>query len=100
MEYEHGQNGLAAEHTNEELSWSRSTPVAEDQVRACFKLPVAAKPTGGKSMTQADVAWRALLWILGLNFVPLIFNFTGTIFWLVVGLVALFLPMMLSSNKK
>jgi hypothetical protein len=100
-EYEHGQNGLAAEHTNEELTWSRSSPVAEDQVRTWFGLSKPAPTaTEGKPLAQSDVAWRALLWILGLNFIPLIFNFTATLFLVATGLVALFLPMLLASDKK
>ncbi len=100
-EYEHGQNGLAAEYTDEELSWSRSSPVAQDQVLSWFGLakPAEAK-TDKKALSHSDIAWRALLWILGLNVIPLIFNFTGTIFLVAVGLVALFLPMMLSPDKK
>lgn len=100
-EYEHGQNGLAAEYTPDELTWSRSSPVAEDQVRTWFGLAKpAAKAAAGKSLTNSDIAWRALLWILGLNFIPLVFNFTATIFLLAAGLVALFLPMMLAPEKK
>ncbi len=101
-EYEHGQNGLAAEHTNEELSWSRSSPVADDQVRAWFQLarPAADKAAPKRELGQSDIAWRALLWILGLNFIPLLFNFFGTVFWMVLGVLALFLPTMLFRPKK
>jgi hypothetical protein len=100
-EYEHGQNGLAAEHTKDELTWSRSSPVAEDQVRAWFGLAKpASTAAAGKPLAQSDIAWRTLLWILGLNFIPLIFNFTMTLFVIAAGLVALFLPMLLASDKK
>lgn len=102
-EYEHGQNGLAAEYTEEELSWSRSSPVANDQIRTWFKLagPAAATKAADKGpLSQSDIAWRALLWILGLNFIPLIFNFFGTTFWMVLGILALFLPALLFPSKK
>ncbi|MGH8853854.1 MAG: DUF4178 domain-containing protein, partial [Telluria sp.] len=101
-EYEHGQNGLAAEHTNEELTWSRSTPVAHDQVRAWFKLPTdtrAPKAAAGP-MSGRDIAWKALVWIFGLNFIPLIFNFGATLAWMLVGTVALFLPLLLAQDNK
>ncbi|MEX5748694.1 DUF4178 domain-containing protein [Massilia sp. X63] len=100
-EYEHGQNGLAAEYTQEELTWSRSSPVADDQVRAWFQLPAAgAAKNAREPMRQRDIAWKALLWILGLNFIPLLFNFTATFFLIALGLVALFLPMMLAPDKQ
>jgi len=101
-EYEHGQNGLAAEHTDEELSWSRSSPVADDQIRTWFKLarPAQAKAAAKGPLSQSDIAWRALLWILGLNFIPLIFNFFGTTLWMVLGILALFLPALLFKSKK
>lgn len=100
-EYEHGQNGLAAEYTVDELSWSRSSPVAEDQVRSWFGLekPAEAK-AGKKALTQGDIAWRALLWLLGLNFIPLIFNFGPSLFFIFAGLLALFLPMFLGHPKQ
>ncbi|MCC2971882.1 DUF4178 domain-containing protein [Massilia sp. IC2-476] len=98
-EYEHGQNGLAAEHTNEELTWSRSTPVAEDQVRAWFKLPVAAKEAKA-ALGGSDIAWKALLWMFGLNFIPLVANFGTTLAWMLVGMIALFLPLLLTPEKK
>ncbi|NNG24440.1 DUF4178 domain-containing protein [Telluria aromaticivorans] len=100
-EYEHGQGGLAAEHTAEELTWSRSTPVALDQVRAWFKLPAPAKAMKGAegASTGRDIAWKTLLWIFGLNFIPLVFNFGATLAWILVGTVALFLPLLLAPEK-
>jgi hypothetical protein len=31
-------------------------------------------------------------WILGLNAIPLLLNFSGTIHWVMLGIFALFLP--------
>ncbi|MCA1858371.1 DUF4178 domain-containing protein [Massilia oculi] len=98
VEYEHGQNGLSAEYTAEELSWSHSTPVAYDQLRAWFGLAQQAKPEK-QPLTGRDIAWKALLWMVGLNAIPLIFNFGTTLAWMLVGIVALFLPLLLAPDK-
>ena len=31
------------------------------------------------------------MWILGLNAIPLLFNFSGTIFWVIIAIVAIFM---------
>ncbi len=90
-EFEHGQASLSAESNEEELGWSRSTPVAFDQVRAWFKLPAPPKPVK-KALGKGDLKWRFLLWIVGLNLIPLLLNFGETLVWLCVALAALFLP--------
>ncbi|OON63953.1 hypothetical protein B0920_11595 [Massilia sp. KIM] len=92
-EFERGMASLAAENTQDELSWSRSTPVAADQVRAWFKLPAPPAAKGaGLSASLGELQWRFLLWILGLNAVPLIVNFGETMIWLLAALFALFIP--------
>ncbi|WP_229429197.1 DUF4178 domain-containing protein [Massilia sp. ST3] len=91
-EFERGQTSLAAEMNDEELTWSRSTPVADDQVRAWFKLPAPpTAPRGKSAMSPNDLRWRFLLWMLGLNAVPLLFNFFDTVVWLAAGIFALFI---------
>lgn len=91
-EFERGQASLSAESTGEELSWSRSTPLAYDQVRAWFKLPGPPAKAAKRPLTTRDLQWRFFLWVAGLNFIPLLFNFTETVFWVMVALVALFVP--------
>jgi len=98
-EFEHGQASLSAESNDDELTWSRATPVAFDQVRAWFKLPAPARPVKTPA-TAADMQWRFLLWIVGLNFVPLMFNFGETLMWLILGLAALFVPARLIYKDK
>ncbi|WP_426196042.1 DUF4178 domain-containing protein [Massilia sp. DWR3-1-1] len=89
FEFESGQTRLAAELTGEELTWSRSTPVAFDQVRSWFgDTPAAIAP---KKPPSTGSATRFALWILGLNAIPLLFNFSGTIFWVVIAIVAIYL---------
>jgi ribosomal protein L37AE/L43A len=95
FEFESGQVKLAAELTADELTWSRSTPVAFDQVKAWFgnglrvdplrKLPSEALPSSG-------VTHKFLWWVLGLNAIPLLFNFFGTFPYIVFGLLAIYLP--------
>lgn len=93
-EFESGQMTLAAELTDAELTWSRSTPVAFDQIKTWFGTGVegagpanAAKPSSLLS-TQMKFVW----WILGLNAVPTLFAFGDTFFMTIAALVALFYP--------
>lgn len=90
-EFEHGQANLSAESNDDELSWSRSSAVAHDQIRAWFKLPAPARSVK-KPATAGDIQWRFLLWMVGLNFVPLVANFGETLMWMILGLAALFIP--------
>jgi hypothetical protein len=91
-EFERGAVSLSAESTDEELSWSRSAPVAYDQVRAWFKLPAPAAKAAKEPLSMRDLQWRFFLWVCALNFVPLLLNFTETLYWLILALVALFIP--------
>ncbi len=93
-EFEHGQTSLSAELTASELTWSRSTPVAFDQLKAWFgsavngnggAVPAKGKPT---ATTPATFLW----WIFGLNLIPLIFNFGATLFYLIMAVLAIYLP--------
>ncbi|UUZ50173.1 DUF4178 domain-containing protein [Massilia sp. B-10] len=93
-EFESGQTTLAAELTDAELTWSRSTPVAFDQIKTWFGTGVegagpanAAKPSSLLS-TQMKFVW----WILGLNAIPTLFAFGDTFFMTIAALVALFYP--------
>jgi hypothetical protein len=94
VEYEQGPNRLAAEGTSEELTWSRSTPVAFDQVRAWFGVQAggvrpAARPAARPLKSTAQMF---MWWVLGINAIPLLLNFSGTIHWIMLGIFALFLP--------
>ena len=94
-EFESGQAKLAAELTASEMTWSRSTPVAFDQIKAWFgdavkgDGPAASSGAPGSLMsTQMKFVWA----ILGLNAIPLLANFGGS-FWIVlIALFALFYP--------
>jgi uncharacterized protein (DUF983 family) len=95
FEFESGQTRLAAELTADELTWSRSTPVAFDQVKAWFGASLRIAP-GTKAATDAlssaSVSTKFLWWILGLNAIPLLFNFSGTFPYILFALLAIYLP--------
>jgi ribosomal protein S27E len=96
-EYKAGQVSLAAELTHDELTWSRSVPIANDQLKAWFGSEVnvieaASAPTG----KRLGYLW----WMLGLNLIPLILNFSGT-WWLVaLALLAIYVPMHFMNSDK
>ncbi|WP_426100370.1 DUF4178 domain-containing protein [Massilia sp. TSP1-1-2] len=93
-EFKKSQATLSAELSAEELTWSRSTPVANDQVLAWFGKSakgVSAAPkqqAASNYSTQMKFVW----WILGLNAIPLLANFGGTFTVLLLALFALFIP--------
>ncbi|RJG24432.1 DUF4178 domain-containing protein [Massilia cavernae] len=94
-EFALGQATLSAELSDEELSWSRSTPVAFDQVKTWF----GANVRGGAPMTPPASAERAgagagkfLMWLLMLNVIPLLFNFGASYLPVAIGALALYLP--------
>jgi uncharacterized protein (DUF983 family) len=95
FEFENGQTKLAAELTGEELTWSRSTPVAFDQVKAWFgtslRLDGERKPASA-SLPSTSVSTKFLWWILGLNAIPLLFDFSDTFIFTVIALLAIYLP--------
>jgi hypothetical protein len=104
-EYRHGQTRLAAELTTEEFTWSRSTPVAYDQVRAWFGLPSSPRKLSPGAQVEERgsalaVTGRFLLWMLGLNLIPLLFNFGGAAPWILIGMLALALPPLLLKNEQ
>jgi uncharacterized protein (DUF983 family) len=102
-EYEHGQVRLAAELSPEEFTWSRSTRVAADQVRAWFGLSTKAvhaplEPAGAGASVGAQ-SGKFLLWLCCMNLIPLIFNFSGAAPWLLIGMLALALPPRFVKNE-
>ncbi|MDQ1834214.1 DUF4178 domain-containing protein [Massilia scottii] len=89
-EYENTSGTLAAETTREEMTWSRSTRLASDQIKTWFG--VAPKTVEG--LTDSEIAPKVsgtlqkfFWWLLGLNFIPLIFNFGETAFTLFVAMI-------------
>ncbi|MDB5961963.1 MAG: rane protein [Massilia sp.] len=93
-EFASGQTKLAAEWNAHELTWSRSTPLAFDQLRAWFGNALKSDPLHAipaQKLPSTSTATRFAMWILGLNAIPLLFNFSGTIFWVVLAIVAIYM---------
>jgi ribosomal protein L37AE/L43A len=89
VEFESGTTRLAAEITLDEITWSQSTPVAADQIRAWFGEKIAAdKAPAAKSNLTTKFIW----WILGLNAIPLLASFDSTWIWILLALAAIYLP--------
>ena len=93
-EFENGQTKLAAELTEAEMTWSRSTPVAYDQVKAWFGEAIKGEaPAGeGKPANMSSTQMKFVWWILGLNAIPLLFNFGGSFWLILIALFALYWP--------
>ncbi len=96
IEFGQGQNKLAAEMTDKELTWSRSMPVAPDQIRAWFGQAIDAEkasPEGELSST------KFIYWLLGLNAIPFLLGASGTWFILLLAVLALYLPVNYLNKK-
>ncbi len=96
-DFKQGTASLSAELTAEELSWSHSVPVAADQIMAWFGkgaqgLSKSAASRPDKLRTKSDSQVKFVWWILGLNVIPLLVNFGGTFWILLIALIALFYP--------
>jgi endogenous inhibitor of DNA gyrase (YacG/DUF329 family) len=90
-EYEEGRTRLAAELTGEEVTWSRSSRVTADQVELSFGLRPKKKTVAERTSMRTQ-SWRFLLWLVGLNVIPLIVHFGGVAPWVFLGMLALVLP--------
>ncbi|MDM5179835.1 DUF4178 domain-containing protein [Massilia sp. DJPM01] len=89
-EYENTSGTLAAETTREEMTWSRSTRLAFDQIKTWFNVgPKTVKgiPESEPAPKMAGTLQKFFWWLLGLNFIPLIFNFGETALTLIVAMV-------------
>jgi predicted RNA-binding Zn-ribbon protein involved in translation (DUF1610 family) len=91
-EFAQGQTRLAAEFTDEELTWSRSTPLAFDQVRTWFGIKVPAPAAGPEKGSIPAIAKKFMIAILLLNLIPLLLNFSGSAAWVLLGVAAVFVP--------
>jgi Domain of unknown function (DUF4178) len=81
---------LAAEATDEELTWSRATPVALDQVRAWFGANVHADRQ--PHPRYAETARRILIALFLVNAIPLVFATGGSLTYAVIAALAIYLP--------
>jgi hypothetical protein len=91
-EFGSGQNKLAAEMTSEELTWSLSSPVAADQIRAWFGNEVKADKQSAGGARLSDMSRKFIIGILALNAVPLLMAFTRTWLFVVLAVAAVYFP--------
>ncbi|WP_295765309.1 DUF4178 domain-containing protein [Undibacterium sp.] len=87
IEFESGKNKLAAEISADEITWSLSTPVAADQIRAWFGDTIKADKAAGADSDEAAIASlsrKFIFAILAINLIPLLASFDAN--WWVVGL--------------
>jgi predicted RNA-binding Zn-ribbon protein involved in translation (DUF1610 family) len=91
VEFEAGQNSLAAEITTEEFTWSQSSPVAADQIRAWFGKNIAADKIA-PTPSSSSMATKFVYWILALNAIPLLLSFGSTWFYVLLALAAVYFP--------
>lgn len=90
-EFEAGKNRLAAEQTVDELSWSWSTPVGSDQMRAWFGIAVPDAALAPKADIM-KVTEYFLYGIVGFNFIPLTTAFDDTWHYSALAAAAIWLP--------
>lgn len=93
-EFGYGQVKLAAELTQDELAWSRSAPVAFDQIKAWFgsQVPGKAAPQRKSRGGYRGVAGNFIMAMMALNAIPLLFSFSGTVGYSLIGAIAIYLP--------
>jgi hypothetical protein len=93
VEFESDHNTLAAEITNEEMTWSMSGPVSADQVKAWFGKSV---PQGVVSLEDnrglSDLAVKFLKGLLVVNAIPLLMAFGSTWYYLLIAAAAIYFP--------
>lgn len=104
-EFEAGQLRLASETTEHEMTWSRSSPVSADQLALWFgpsfkgrvKSPSKSKPFANNRYRNAA---KYIIWfMLALNAIPLLSNFSETWFLSAVGALAIYLPAIFLDNN-
>lgn len=104
-EFQAGQLRLASEATQQELTWSRSSPVSTDQLKAWFgdafkgrtKGPSNSQPFAHNSHRKTA---KYIIWfMLAVNAIPLLTNFSGTWYLSAIGALAIYLPAIFLDNN-
>lgn len=89
-EFAAGPMRLAAEATSEELTWSRSWPVALDQIRAWFGEHVHVEQQPHPK--YKDTARHIVIALLLINAVPLLFATGAVMRYALLAVAAIYLP--------
>ncbi|MET0321692.1 MAG: DUF4178 domain-containing protein [Duganella sp.] len=98
QEYEAGQIKLARETTDHEMTWSRSSPVPADRMRAWFGAQFHGKVNAapGAKPFARNRHWNAatyiIMFMLVVNAVPMLMDFSGTWYLSALGALAIYLP--------
>ncbi len=90
IEFSSGTVRLAAEVSNEELTWSRSSQLPLDQVRAWFGAHVHAEQA--PHPVYMETARRILIALVLLNAIPLLFATGNSLPYTLLGAAAIYLP--------
>lgn len=104
-EYGRGQVKLAAESTAEELTWSRSTPVPFDQMKAWFgtqfsgTAPAGAAVMAGGAGRYKKTAKIFIIIMLVVNAIPLLVGFSRVWPFALIGALAIYLPAMFMDSN-
>lgn len=98
-EFSAGQLRLASETTAQEMTWSRSAPVAADQLSAWFgsqfkgaRRTATGAGSGRDARYHRKLAQRVIWVMLAFNAIPLLINFSTTWFLSLIGMAAIYLP--------
>ncbi len=98
-EFSAGQLRLASETTAQEMTWSRSAPVATDQLAAWFgsqfkgaRRTATVAGSGRDAHYHRKLAQRVIWVMLAFNAIPLLINFSATWFLSLIGAAAIYLP--------
>lgn len=90
VEFQQGQNKLAAEINTAEITWSQSSPVSADQIQAWFGQQIkASKPIAEASLKSLSTAFIVI--ILVLNIIP-IFLSEVNFLYVAAGIAAIYYP--------
>jgi predicted RNA-binding Zn-ribbon protein involved in translation (DUF1610 family) len=104
-EFAAGHIRLAAETSEQEMTWSRSSPVPADQLKAWFgnqfkgRVGAPSVARGGNDKRRYRNAAKYIIWfMLAINAIPLLMNFSGTWFLSLIGAAAIYLPAWFMDN--
>lgn len=97
-EFASGPLGLAAETTAEEMTWSRSSVIALDQVRAWFGGHVQSEHHPVPS--YCATAKRVLVPLLLVNAIPLLLGPASVLLYLLLAAGAIYLPAYMLDSRK
>jgi hypothetical protein len=90
IEFENGRERLAAEESDEEITWSRAVGIPLDQVRAWFGGHVQAEEQPHPAYSEKA---RRILWaFLAVNAIPLLFAPAYSLPYALLGAAAIYLP--------